>query len=196
MFGIQSGEDGLEKQKTLSMIVPFAGRRVDPLDAEFVRFPLRNIGLVKDRLRDFFLSQNPSMLISSGACGADLLALEVAGDLQIERMMILPFSIQVFRKTSVTDRPGDWGLLFDRIVVELEKKEKIINLNYSEGDTNAYENTNLEILNQADRIKRKENDVIALVAWEGQKKESEDATAHFMEEARVRTFQVREIKTI
>jgi len=178
------------------MIVPFAGRRVDPLDAEFTRFPLENIGLVKDRFRDFFLSHTPSMLISSGACGTDLLAQEVAGELQIERMMILPFSIKVFRKTSVTDRPGDWGLLYDRIVLELEKKEKITRLNYSEKDKDAYEKTNLEILNQADRIKKNENDVIALVAWEGQKKESDDATAHFMQAARERKFQVMEIKTI
>ena len=178
------------------MIVPFAGRRVDPLDASFTRFPLKNIGLVKERLRDFFLSQSPATLISSGACGADLLAQEVAGELQIDRMIVLPFSIQVFRKTSVTDRPGDWGPLYDRIVLELEKKEKIIRLNYSEKDNDAYAKTNLEILNQADRIKKNENDVIALVAWEGQKKETDDATAQFMEAARERKFQVREIRTL
>jgi len=186
----------LEKQKTLSMIVPFAGRRVDPLDAGFARFPLENIGLVKDRLRDFFLSKSPATLISSGACGSDLLAQEVAGELQVERMMVLPFSIEVFRKTSVTDRPGDWGPLYDRIVLELEEKGKIIRLNYSENDNGAYEKTNLEILNQAVRVKKNENDVIALVAWDGQKKETGDATAQFMEAARERKFQVREIRTL
>ena len=177
------------------MIVPFAGRRVDPTEAEVPRFPLENIGLVKNRLRDFFITGNASVLISSGACGSDLLALEVAGELGIERVMILPFPGQVFRNTSVTDRPGDWGSLFDKIVRELGTKG-VVNLNYSEKDNDAYGKTNLEILNHAERIKKNENEVVALVAWEGQRKESNDATAHFMDEARKRKFQVREIITL
>ena len=178
------------------MIVPFAGRRVDPHNAEAHRFPLENVGLVKERLRDFFISENSTVLISSGACGADLVAQEVAGELGIERVMVLPFSSKMFRKTSVTDRPGDWGILFDSIVQELETKGKILNLNFSEEDKDAYEKTNLEILNQANRMKKNENDVVALVAWEGQKKETSDATAHFMDEARKRKFLVREIRTL
>jgi hypothetical protein len=41
------------------------------------------------RLRRFFHEQEASALVGSAACGADLLALEIAGELSLRRRVIL-----------------------------------------------------------------------------------------------------------
>ena len=77
-------------------------------------------------------------LVSSAARGADLLALEEAGNLGMRRRCIPPFNRKRFRETSVVDQPGDWGNLYERIVDAVEANgvlELIIcdRLSYSRG---------------------------------------------------------------
>src|SRR5947199_10201537 len=97
-------------------IVALAGRRIDPADAETARFPLRNVELVRDHLRKVLKGR--IALVCSAACGADLIALEEASDEGIRCKVILPFTEDEFRKTSVVDRPGDWGKQFDRLIAK------------------------------------------------------------------------------
>ena len=59
--------------------IALAGRRVDAADASEPRFPLASVPLVRDRLHAFFTERPAAALVSSAACGADLVALEVAG---------------------------------------------------------------------------------------------------------------------
>ena len=101
------------------MIFALAGRRIDKPDAGAVRFPLRSVELVRGRLRTLFEEHPRATLICSAACGADLLALETAGALEWRRYVILPYDRDRFRETSVTDRPGNWGPLYDRILDEV-----------------------------------------------------------------------------
>jgi len=181
------------------MIIALAGRRIDAPDAKAIRFPLINVDKVKKDLRKFFISARPIALVCSGACGADLLALQVAGDLRIQRRMVLPFEAAIFRSTSVTDRPGNWGILFDTIYETLNKERGIIILNYSVDDKDAFEKTNTEILNQAEDLVEKFNltkDVTVVIVWEGNPKEKNDTTNHFMQEGIKRDFTVKEIKTL
>ena len=56
------------------------------------------------------------VVVSSAACGADLLALEQAGGLGLRRRVVIPFDRERFRAGSVVDRPGDWGGLYDSIL--------------------------------------------------------------------------------
>ena len=100
----------------MPVIVALAGRRVDPTDAHDVRFPPDNTGLVEERLRDLFRSHDVIALVSSAACGADLIAQRVARSLALQRVMVLPFPPAVFRERSVCDRPGNWGPEFDALL--------------------------------------------------------------------------------
>src|SRR5947209_320182 len=95
------------------MVIALAGRRIDAPNAETPRFPLENREKVGNRIRDFLAEHGATALVCSAACGADLLALEAAEELGLRRRILLPFAPDRFRATSVTDRPGEWGPLFD-----------------------------------------------------------------------------------
>ncbi len=180
------------------MITVLAGRRVDPSNATTARFPLQNVGKVQEDLGKFFLENDVAFLISSGACGADLIALEVAGELGIERKMVLPFDPTTFRSSSVVDRPGDWGKIFDAVYSELKSHSDVVQLNYNKEDDDVYEKTNFDILDTADLVAEKLNDKqkVAIVIWEGSSKSEGDTTDHFRREAEKRGYMIKEIITL
>src|SRR5689334_9121270 len=97
------------------IVVALAGRRIDA-DGAPVRFPLKQAPSVKGRLTRLLRGLQPDALVCSAACGADLLALEAAAALQIPVTIVLPFAPERFRKTSVVDRPGNWGRRFDAVM--------------------------------------------------------------------------------
>src|SRR5258708_23324677 len=101
------------------MIVTLAGRRIDPLNAPVARFPVENSAEVREQLVHLLQEQGATALVCSAACGADLLGLEAAGTLGLRRRVVLSFAPERFRATSVTDRPGEWGPLYDRIIAEV-----------------------------------------------------------------------------
>jgi hypothetical protein len=73
------------------MIIVLAGRRVDGPDAAQARFPntTANIEAVRKKIRELLLAQIAHVLVSSAACGSDLLAVEEAGRLGIRRRIFL-----------------------------------------------------------------------------------------------------------
>ncbi len=183
------------------MIVVLAGRRVDAANASNARFPLENVKKVKDKLKQFFVARRIDYLVCSGACGADLLALEVAGKLNIPRKMILPFDAKTFRSSSVTDRPGSWGESFDAAYKKLKTESNVITLNYGEDEKDVYEKTNFDILNTADLIFEKLNATrdkkkVAVIVWEGAPKDTNDTTDHFRKEAKKRMYSIVEINCL
>jgi hypothetical protein len=180
------------------MVIALAGRRIDAPGADVNRFPLANVHKVKEDLRKFFISTRPTALVSSGACGADLIALEVAGSLNIPRSVVLPFDAALFKSTSVTDRPGDWGELYDTICKEVADEEKIQVLGYSEHDDEAYLKTNLGILKRAEALAAKYEvlEIAAVIVWEGEPKDKDDITEHFKKTAEEKNFKIEEVITI
>ncbi|SRR5216683_451048 len=179
------------------MIVALAGRRIDSADAKETRFPIKNTRLVEQRIRSFFEQQRPQALVCSAASGADLLALEVAGDLQIERQIILPFRAEVFRTTSVVDRPGEWGERFDRVLENLGPAEHVICLDYSVQSGIAYVAANQAILERAQLIASKMHAaVLAVVVWNGAPRGEQDATQEFLRAAKGAGLPTRDISTI
>ena len=180
------------------MIIALAGRRIDADGTEAVRFPLSNTDEVKEKLKTLFISLHPRALVCSGACGADLLALEVAGELKINRRMVLPFEQSLFKSSSVIDRPGNWGDLFDRIFNEVNKEEKVLVLDYPRNDDESYRKTNIDILNEAGKLAEKygcPGNLIAVIVWEGQPESENDTTEQFMNEAKSRGFEIKIITT-
>ncbi len=183
------------------MVAVLAGRRVDADDTSAERFPLKNVENVKQKLKQGFIANNIQYLVCSGACGADLIALEVAGQLSIQRKMVLPFDAETFRASSVTDRPGDWGQLFDTIHEELHKESNVMILNYGKDGDDAYEKANFDILNTADLIfenldRKDNNKKVAFIVWEGKPKDSNDTTDHFRKEAKKRVYMIEEINCL
>src|SRR5687768_14398964 len=116
------------------MIVALAGRRIDATDAKTTAFPSALADSVKARLITGLHAAHATHLVSSGACGADLLAMQAAKESGIDKTMILPFDAETFRTTSVTDRPGDWGVIFDELVMELKKSGRLIELKFDKND--------------------------------------------------------------
>src|SRR3954469_3337063 len=106
----------LEQKQVTPAVIALAGRRVDAAGTTPPRFPLENVPFVRQRLAEALVAEQAAALVCSAACGADLIALEEAERLGLRRRIILPFPPDRFRETSVIDRPGDWGRVFDRLI--------------------------------------------------------------------------------
>ena len=187
------------------MIIALAGRRIDPRGAAVPRFPLENSQAVREKIRRLFLEKQATALVSAAACGADLLALDAAGELGIQRHIVLPFAPPRFRAASVIDRSGEWGSLFDRIVSEVQAAGNLVVLNEEKEDDEVYVLTNRAILDEAQSLMHRQfqtkneslaNDILALIVWDGQSRGEGDLTLDFASEARARAIPVTEILTI
>lgn len=178
--------------KSAGPVIVEAGRRVDAPDAESPRFPPSNANKVRERIQQLFSREKPIAFVGSAACGADLLALDVAGDMQVPRYVLLPSPPEEFRKSSVTDRPGNWGELYDNVL----KTAKVEILKLPDGDE-GYLQTNLKLLDRAEALAREhDTSTAALVIWNKQSRGPDDVTAHFLAEAELRKIPVIEIFTL
>lgn len=178
------------------MIIALAGRRIDAPDSENQSFPEGNIDPVRHELHELLLHRKPLAIVSSAACGADLLALEEAGRLGIRRRVVLPFAVEQFRRTSVTDRPGDWGPIYDRVISEVTAASDLLIVSHDAEGDKAYSIANSVILDQAwDLAKFFDLPVTAVLVWDGQGRDRGDLTDSFRAEAERRGFEIIEIRT-
>jgi hypothetical protein len=128
----------------------------------------------------------------------DLVALEEAERLGLRRRIVLPFPPERFRKTSVSDRPGDWGPVFDRLVAAAGATGDLIVLPAISGsDEAAYASTNENIVREAQALARTgaSHRLIAALVWEGSARQRPDATAQFRELAAKAGFDERYVFT-
>jgi len=190
-------------------IVAFAGRRIDATDVKTPRFPLNQVDVVQKKIEELFRRDNVKTLTCSAACGADLIALQVAQKLGIHYRIILPFVSERFRVTSVMDRPctqeWNWGILFDQVIDIAQEKGELVVVETDEDRQTAYQSVNQAILNEAlqqGRIQaatvplQEIHKVQAVIAWDGHPRGPRDLTLHFAEEARSRGLAVKEILTL
>jgi len=111
--------------------------------------------------------------------------------MHIPRYVLLPAQPEQFRKTSVTDRPGDWGTLYDKVL----KTAKIEVLNVPDNQE-GYLETNLKLLDKAEALAREyHTSTKALVIW-NETLRGPDVTGHFLTQARLRKMPVLEISTL
>ena len=138
------------------------------------------------------------MLVAAAACGADLLSLEVAGELGIRRRIVLPDQPARFRKSSVIDRPGDWAASYDRLIAEVAQRDDLVVIDQGPGALpRDYFQTNLDILDEAVRQAASLDwPLRVVVVWDGRSRGPDDVTAHFLAEARKRAIPVIEILTM
>lgn len=178
----------------MATVAALAGRRIDS-PSEPSRFPLESVALVAERLRTTLKAEGTTMLVCSAACGADLVALDVAAALKIARRIVLPFAVDRFRQESVADRPGDWGPMFDRIVAELSATGEVVVMNETPG-TAGYAAASIKILDEAERLAvASKARVVSIVVWEGQPRPGTDLTDEFRKASRSRDIDVIDVLT-
>jgi hypothetical protein len=180
----------------MAAAVALSGRRIDAPGAK-AAFPLHRRDAVAAALRTQLADASARLLVCSAACGADLLALDAAGALGIRRRIVLPFARAVFRRRSVTDRPGDWGPLFDRICDEVERDGDLVVLDKDPDEEACYLETAHAILSEAEALMGETGcrERLALIVWEGPRRDGADVTRDFLEEARRRGWAVAEVGT-
>lgn len=180
------------------MVVAIAGRRIDPPGAAEPRFPESAQAAVLSALVAALAESGAQAVVSAAACGADILALEAAGQLGLRRRVVLPSDPQSFRQSSVVDRPGDWGGRYDRIIAEVATAGDLVILTHPEveGDA-AYLQANVDIFDEALLLAGQLGQPLsALVVWNQVSRGPSDVTAHFLALARERGLRVREISTL
>ena len=88
-------------------VIALAGRRVDRGKKNTPsRFPETRVPVVRREIAGLLARESALALVSSAACGADLIGLEEAERLGLRRRIILPFTPTEFRNRSVSDCPG------------------------------------------------------------------------------------------
>lgn len=181
----------------IAAIVGVAGRRTDAPGSTPERFPLRNLDRVRHAIAAVLAELPTPVTIASAACGTDLLALEAAGALGIRCRVILPFPPDRFRSSSVTDRPGDWGPLFDMLIGAAAARGDLVVLDSGPAsDDDAYARTNAAILDEGDALAAAAHaSRIAIVAWEGASRGADDLTEQFRSSAASRGWTIRDIAT-
>jgi hypothetical protein len=165
-------------------VVALAGRRIDAPDVDRPRFSPRSVPVVRKRLAELLVREKALALVSSAACGSDLIGLEEAERIQIRRRIVLPFSRDKFRATSVVDRPGEWGSSFDHLVALAEEQRDLVIPERGEGDEDAaYAAVNKLILNEAKGLARTTpggpHRLVAVIVWEGRPRPGNDLTDNF-----------------
>jgi hypothetical protein len=175
------------------MVVALAGRRVDAPGAP-ARFPEDRIEAVRASIATTLRARAATGLVSAAACGADLLGLDAAATLGIARWIVLPFSPERFRETSVVDRPGDWGAQYDRQVAVARATGRLSIMAPTGAEEDVYLRANEAILDRAQAVAG-DGSVVALMVWDGQPRGTGDVTAAFASSARERGISVEEIYT-
>lgn len=169
------------------MIVAVAGRRIDAPGAQPPRFPLTRRHRTQQRISAALLRLHATVVVSSAACGADLLTLAAAHALSVHRRIILPYREDWFLADSVTDRPGRWKGLYCALIEEARASGDLVVLNYPRGSDAAFRATNEMIVSEAQRLARRESRrdpaaaLAGLIIWEGASRGPDDITAHLKE---------------
>jgi hypothetical protein len=176
-----------------AVVAALAGRRIDAATSKVCRFPLQNVEPVRIALERLFAKENVDFLVCSAACGADLIALEIARQRGTRCLIVLPFSVERFRRSSVVDRPGNWGPLFDQIVRSTSDSDLIVLQSTADAD-DAYEIATLEIVRQAAMIAAPAP-ALAVAVWERRAREKDDATASFLRHAKQAGMKSRSVRT-
>lgn len=177
-------------------VVAVAGRRIDAPGARTEGFPLRNRDLVCARIADRLRHVGASGVVASAACGGDLLALQAARALGLRIDVVLPFEPARFREVSVVNRPGDFGPVFDDVCIAAGGRLHVLP-GAGEGDA-AYAAVNRAVLELAATLAGAADpraDLLALVVWEGARREEGDLTADLADAARERGIAVGEVLT-
>lgn len=183
------------------VVIALAGRRIDAAGAVPRRFPSENVPRVAERLRTLFEREYATTLVSSAACGADLVAQTVAGTRGMRRRVVLPFDRARFKVTSVTDRGGawedvgEWGTVYDALLEALDRTGDVITLDAPREDAAAYIAASSRVLREAIAL-APAGTAVATLVWEGASRGDDDITARLGAEAARLGLPVEHVSTL
>lgn len=184
------------------MIVVVAGRRIDPPNAAVSRFPLKSRDAVAQRIKRALSDLGVTTLVSSAACGSDLLAIDAARALGARRRIVFPYQDDWFFEDSVSDRPGHWEDLYQQVIDEARAAGDLVVLKERRGSDDAFRAANDAILAEAQRLAREEHPdnpasaLAGLIIWEGASRGPDDVTDHMRQRLADAGATIRVVLTI
>jgi len=132
------------------VIVVFGGVQIDGADTKPSRFREDAVAEVARRVAAVLKDLHPRLVLGAAASGADLTVLRAARRIGLRRLVVLPFSVDRFRQTSVASRGQRWVDAYDRTLASLRADELEI-LDETEDDT-VYQRTNTRLLDRAEQL--------------------------------------------
>jgi hypothetical protein len=184
------------------MIVAVAGRRIDAADAQAPRFPLARRSDVAKKIDAALCRLGASTVVSSAACGADLLALASARKLGVRRRIILPYQSGWFVADSVLDRPGRWKTLYNDLCGEAKATRNLVTLRKPRCTEKAFRAASDKIIEDALRLAKRESPknpaaaLSVLIVWEGAPRGADDMTAYMLDQMREAGAHVEQVLTL
>lgn len=157
-------------------VVVVVGRRIDAPDAPAPQFPVSSVPVVAAAIHQLLQKVQVTTLVSSAACGVDLLAIRAATTLGARTRIVLPFSADRFKVTSVTDRPGSWETLYDRAIQRAAQAVDLVNLELPDNEQ-AYLDVNERLIDEALQVAGT-GVPHAVIVWNGPRSGGLDVTAH------------------
>jgi broad specificity phosphatase PhoE len=167
------------------VIVAVAGRRIDADDAT-PRFPLARRRTVARQIDRALKQLGATAVVSSAACGADLLALDAARKRGIEQYIVLPYRRDWFLVDSVLDRRGRWRELYE---TALKAAYNLVTLRQPRHSEESYRVVSDRIIDEALHLARQESpenpaaNLAVLVVWEGGSRGEDDMTDYMLRRA-------------
>jgi hypothetical protein len=179
-----------------SKIAVLAGRRPDAVGQPIPRFPLARVPAVQQELTRLFQAEEFTTLVCAAACGADLLALQVALELGLTAHVVLPFDPTLFRRTSVVDRPGNWGPSYDLLIAHAKRQHLLTVLHLPEGEQHTYEQGNDALIAKAQELSLPTGpSPTSVVVWDGASRGADDVTQHFRQACQRAGFREHQLLT-
>jgi hypothetical protein len=132
------------------VIVVFGGVQIDGADTKPSRFREDAVAEVARTVAAVLKDLHPRLVLGAAASGADLTVLRAARRIGLRRLVVLPFSVDRFRQTSVASRGQRWVDAYDRTLASLRADELEI-LDETEDDT-VYQRTNTRLLDRAEQL--------------------------------------------
>lgn len=179
-------------------IVAVAGRRVDAPGTDPPSFPSAALASVSSRIDEFLDGHAVRTVVASCSSGADILLLEAAAARGLGTRIILPFSIERFRETSVIDRGAEWGTRYDKLIASATHNGDVVVLPEVQGRADDVSGrVTRKIIEETVRIaKLLHARTLAVAIWEQKARSTHDATQDFLKQARRAKLKVEEISTL
>jgi hypothetical protein len=160
----------------------FTGHMIDTKDREHPRFPVDKESVVREEIKNQLIVEKKKIKgglkgVASGACGGDILFHELCKELGIQTEIYLGSHPDEFKKASVSFAGKTWDNRFDKLALNLPIH--ILPDDYEKNTgKNAYERTNLWMLNAALENGGKNMALIAL--WDRKGGDGKGGTAHMI----------------
>ncbi|MCY7420872.1 MAG: hypothetical protein LH478_03910 [Chitinophagaceae bacterium] len=172
----------------------FTGHMIDKKDRPSPRFPENIEDKVKAAIKEAVQSQKDKYgdrlkAIAGGACGGDILFLEVCAELSVEAELFLVLPREQFMVESVEFAGNKWVDRFDELFQKLPKRilsttKDLPKWLQSKSDYNIWERNNLWMLNSALVCGGINTTMIAL--WDGEGGDGAGGTQHMVQAAKAR----------